>query len=380
MLQDQYALFFTCTIRWSSDSSQMQRWETEYLMEWKQLQLSQDRWQKEFDYEKYMDGLKLGSSGTEAESVDANAEKTVLGEAQLQSNLERGILETEQQYLAAVEEVQRETGISVGDRSSGEHNAQQSAASYRTTVGTEQTAMSVAQDGGETSTPNTELWVQQYQAEVERAEREKQQSLTESTSVIGANASVLTNETEEISEAVRAMLLQYEVETVQAELMAEEALSNAHKTREQLADEGADRLLAGQMPTDEQLLAMGKSHARALGDLAVLQMNALDDTWDTTSVHQVLSGHSGTPKKADPNTVVDHVNADGNVDSRGFYNRFGMKAKDLHTTNHGYPKQHAYGEHGEHIHEYEWDDEGRLKNKTTRDLTDEERERNGDIL
>ncbi len=52
-------------------AAQMQRWEAEYMMEWKQLQLSQDRWQQEFDYEKYMESLKLGSSGTEAESVDA---------------------------------------------------------------------------------------------------------------------------------------------------------------------------------------------------------------------------------------------------------------------------------------------------------------------
>ena len=39
-----------------------------------------------------------------AERVIANAEKTVLGEAQLQSNLERGIVEAEQQYLATLGE------------------------------------------------------------------------------------------------------------------------------------------------------------------------------------------------------------------------------------------------------------------------------------
>ncbi len=95
---------------------------------------------------------------------------------------------------------------------------------------------------------------------------------------------------------------------------------------------------------------------------------------------KVISGHAGTPKKSEPNTVVDHVDESGSVDARGFYGGDGLKEKDIHTTDHGNPKRHPYGKHGEHAHDYTWADDGRLKEKTTRNLNDDEKGRNGDIL
>lgn len=97
-------------------------------------------------------------------------------------------------------------------------------------------------------------------------------------------------------------------------------------------------------------------------------------------VDKVVSGHESTPKKSVANTVIDHLGKAGIVNVRSFYGDDGMKVKDLHTDDHGYPKQHPYGDHGEHAHDYEWDDEGRLKNKTTREITKEEKERSGDIF
>lgn len=100
----------------------------------------------------------------------------------------------------------------------------------------------------------------------------------------------------------------------------------------------------------------------------------------TIKPDKVVTGHSGTPKKADPGSVIDHQDDAGVVDARAFYGDDGAKAKDLHTTDHGNPKWHNYGQHGEHAHDYEWNEDGSLKNKTTRDWDDEEKERNGDIL
>ena len=97
-------------------------------------------------------------------------------------------------------------------------------------------------------------------------------------------------------------------------------------------------------------------------------------------VEKVLSGHEGTPKKAEPNTVIDHLGKSGAVNVRSFYDDNGFKVKDLHTDDHGYPKQHPFGKHGEHAHDYEWDENGRLKNKTTREINQEEKERSSDIL
>jgi len=100
----------------------------------------------------------------------------------------------------------------------------------------------------------------------------------------------------------------------------------------------------------------------------------------TIKADKVISGHSSTPKQADANSVMDHVDSDGKVDSRSFYGNDGMKQKDIHTSDHGNPKWHNYGEHGEHGHDYEWETDGSLKNKTIRELTEQERKENGDIL
>ena len=95
---------------------------------------------------------------------------------------------------------------------------------------------------------------------------------------------------------------------------------------------------------------------------------------------KTISGHSSTPKEAEPNDIIDHMREDGTVDARGFYGDDGMKKKDIHTTDHGNPKHHTYGEHGEHGHDYEWNEDGSLKEKTTRELREDERKENGDIL
>ena len=95
---------------------------------------------------------------------------------------------------------------------------------------------------------------------------------------------------------------------------------------------------------------------------------------------RVISGHSTTPKKAEPNVVIDHVDENGSVDARGFYDADGLKERDIHTTDHGNPKWHPYGEHGEHGHDYQWNTDGSLKRKAIRELTDTERKENSDIL
>lgn len=96
--------------------------------------------------------------------------------------------------------------------------------------------------------------------------------------------------------------------------------------------------------------------------------------------NKVIEGHQGTPKKAEAGMVIDHIGKTGSVDVRTFYGQDGMKQKDIHTTNHNNPAQHPYGTNGEHAHDYEWDPFGNLKNKTSRELSEEERKENTDIL
>nr|DAE44114.1 MAG TPA: minor capsid protein [Caudoviricetes sp.] len=101
---------------------------------------------------------------------------------------------------------------------------------------------------------------------------------------------------------------------------------------------------------------------------------------DIIKPDKIVSGHAATPKKATPGMIIDHKNKNGVVNVRSFYGKNGLKEKDIHTNDHGYPNQHKFGQHGEHAHDYEWDKNERLKNKTTREISQEERKGSSDIL
>lgn len=96
--------------------------------------------------------------------------------------------------------------------------------------------------------------------------------------------------------------------------------------------------------------------------------------------HTVIRGHDNAPKTGEPNSVTDKVDEDGKVVARTFYDDDGHKSKDIHTTNHGNPKQHPYGEHGEHAHDYEWNEDMSHSKISRRDISSEERKENQDIL
>ena len=93
-----------------------------------------------------------------------------------------------------------------------------------------------------------------------------------------------------------------------------------------------------------------------------------------------LSGHRPPESTGKPNSIVDHVDDTGKVKARVFYDDAGRKTQEIDTTDHGNPKKHPYGEHGEHVHEYTWSDDAKQPVRTTRNLSAEEREENGDII
>lgn len=94
-----------------------------------------------------------------------------------------------------------------------------------------------------------------------------------------------------------------------------------------------------------------------------------------------VTGHAATSKRGIPHSVVDRVSNAGVVTGRSFYDKNGWKTMEIHTDNHGNPKKHPYGKHGEHIHYYEWDYEtGNLPKKRVDDIPDNVRKENEDIL
>lgn len=91
-------------------------------------------------------------------------------------------------------------------------------------------------------------------------------------------------------------------------------------------------------------------------------------------------GYGSLPRDSKPNAIIDHVFDNGVVRARAFYNDKGRKYKEIHTTNHGKPKAHPFGEHGEYGHIYQWNSDGSLKSKIPYELSDKERKENQEIL
>ena len=57
-----------------------------------------------------------------------------------------------------------------------------------------------------------------------------------------------------------------------------------------------------------------------------------------------------------------------------------MQFVQICNNDHGHPKQHPFGKKGEHAHDYEYDESGNLISRKARNLTDEERKDNSDML
>ena len=98
------------------------------------------------------------------------------------------------------------------------------------------------------------------------------------------------------------------------------------------------------------------------------------------SISGVTVGHTPPRKTGEPNSVVQHNATNGDVLGRTYYDDRGYKVKDIHFSNHKQPDKHPYGKKGEHVHDYVFDDDGKFVSRTTRELTNNEREENLDIL
>lgn len=81
----------------------------------------------------------------------------------------------------------------------------------------------------------------------------------------------------------------------------------------------------------------------------------------------------------EPNSITQKISKKGGIE-RNYYGEDGKQTKQIANNNHGNSKQHPFGKNGEHAHDYIYDKNGKLFNRTTRELTAEERKENSDIL
>lgn len=91
--------------------------------------------------------------------------------------------------------------------------------------------------------------------------------------------------------------------------------------------------------------------------------------------------HVSIPKNYKKNAIIETEEKKGGQTqtNRTFYDSEGRMYRQVHTGPHANPRHHPYGEGGEHAHDYEWQD-GKIVARTSRELTEKEREENGDIL
>ena len=83
--------------------------------------------------------------------------------------------------------------------------------------------------------------------------------------------------------------------------------------------------------------------------------------------------------QAEPNSITQKINSNGGID-RNYYDESGRQFKQVSNNDHNQPKKHPFGENGEHAHDYVYDDKGNLIDRPMRELNDEERKENEDIL
>ena len=82
---------------------------------------------------------------------------------------------------------------------------------------------------------------------------------------------------------------------------------------------------------------------------------------------------------ANPNSITDYHRGKNGID-RNYYDENGRLYKQITNDNHGNAKNHPYGKHGEHAHDFIYDEKGKLIARPVRELTDTERKEVEDIL
>lgn len=92
-----------------------------------------------------------------------------------------------------------------------------------------------------------------------------------------------------------------------------------------------------------------------------------------------LVKQSEVKTSGEPNTITQTQNAKGGI-NRNYYGNDGTQTKQISNNDHGNPKNHPFGTRGEHAHDYFYDENGKLYRGDARELTENERRENDDIL
>lgn len=99
----------------------------------------------------------------------------------------------------------------------------------------------------------------------------------------------------------------------------------------------------------------------------------------TNAVGQPIIVVKKTTLTGEPNSITQRVAKGGGID-RNYYGDDGKQIKQISNNDHGHKVESKFGKHGEHAHDYFIDENGNPKHGPARELTDDERKENSDIL
>ena len=133
-------------------------------------------------------------------------------------------------------------------------------------------------------------------------------------------------------------------------------------------DTEADRLTSAE-PSEAQNNANPETNS-AESDGTLTLKNAVG--------HEIIKV-AKTDITGEPGSITQRTGKKGGID-RNYYGDDGRQYKQITNNDHGQPKKHPYGKHGEHVHDYIYDKTGKLIDRPARELTDLERKENEDIL
>lgn len=80
-----------------------------------------------------------------------------------------------------------------------------------------------------------------------------------------------------------------------------------------------------------------------------------------------------------PNAITQTTSKNGGI-NRNYYDKSGRQSKQISNNHHNHKAVMGYGKQGEHAHDYVYNSEEKLISRLHRELNDEERKENSDVL
>lgn len=118
----------------------------------------------------------------------------------------------------------------------------------------------------------------------------------------------------------------------------------------------------------------GFGYREALQSTTQVKVNTL-----TNAVGAEIIRITRTTRNGNPGSITQKENAKGGID-RNYYGPDGRQTKQISNNDHGHKAERGFGQQGEHAHDYTWDEHGQMYHGKARELTEEERKENADIL